>query len=85
MLDVNTTAPTVATLQGHSSPTTLAESCGLRYDVTQHFSTEAAGTSFCVQVATKEDVLGDKVLKCPPYLVTFWQRNTNQSNQEGGG
>lgn len=86
MLEVKTTDPAATTLHAHKSPTTIADSCGLRYDVSQHFSsTEDAGTSFCVQVRSQTDVLGDKVLKCPPYLVTFWQRNQNQSNQEGGG
>lgn len=84
MLEVKTTGPAAAvTLQAHSSPSTIAESCGLRYEVTQHFRAEEAGTSFCVQVVTQEDALGDKVLKCPPYLVTFWQRKPNQPNQEG--
>lgn len=81
MLEVKATGPTAAPLQAHNSPTTIVESCGLRYDVTQHFSTATAGTSFCVQVATLEDILGDKVLKCPPFLVTFWQRSPNLSSQ----
>lgn len=84
-LEVKATDPTATTLLAHNSPTTIADSCGLRYDVTSHFGTERAGTSFCVQVAAEDDVLGDKVLKCPPLLVTFWQRKPNQSNQEGGG
>ncbi|KAL7376564.1 hypothetical protein ABVT39_010619 [Epinephelus coioides] len=85
MLEVKATAPTATTLLAHNSPTTIADNCGLRYDVTTHFSTGTVGTSsFCVQVATQEDVLGDNVLKCPPFLVTFWQRSPNQSNQEGG-
>lgn len=84
MLEVKVTAPAATTLQAHNSPTTVAESCGLRYDVTQHFSTAGAGTTFCVQVVAQEDVLGDKVLKCPPYLVTFWQRDSNQSKHRGG-
>lgn len=90
MLEVKTTGPTAdataaVTLQVHSSPSTIAESCGLRYEVTQRFRAGEAGTSFCIQVVTQGDALGDKVLKCPPYLVTFWQRKSNQSNQEGGG
>lgn len=85
MLEVKATAPTNTTLLAHRSPSTIADNCGLRYDVTQHFSAEQAGASFCIQVTAQEDVLGDKVLKCPPYLVTFWQRNPKQSNQEGGG
>ncbi|XP_051269133.1 uncharacterized protein LOC127370806 [Dicentrarchus labrax] len=85
ILEFKVIAPTATTLHAHNSPTTIAENCGLRYDVTQHFSTERTGGSFCVQVVTQEDVLGDKVLKCPPYLVTFWQRNPSQSNQEGDG
>ncbi|KAI3362217.1 hypothetical protein L3Q82_012547 [Scortum barcoo] len=84
MLEVKATAPAATTLHAHNSPTTVAENCGLRYDVTQHFSTAGAGTTLCVQVVTQEDVLGDKVLKCPPYLVTFWQRDPNQSNHRGG-
>lgn len=84
-LEVKATAPSETTLLAHNSPTTIADNCGLRYDVTTHFSTEGVGTSFCVQVATQEDVLGDSVLKCPPFLATFWQRNPNQSNQGSGG
>lgn len=82
-LEVKATTPTATRLYAHHSPTTIAENCGLRYDVTPHFIQVDAGTSFCVQVVTSENVLGDNVLKCPPYLVTFWQRN--QPNQGGGG
>ncbi|CAJ1070750.1 hypothetical protein EPR50_G00170150 [Xyrichtys novacula] len=82
-LEVKTTSPTATPLHAHSNPTTVAESCGLRYDVTQHFSGATEGTSFCVQVGTLQDVLGDKVLKCPPFLVTFWQRSPNQFIQGG--
>lgn len=81
MLEVKTTGPTASTLPAHNSPTAIAENCGLLYDVTRHFSAENVGTSFCVQVITQ----GDEVLKCPPYLVTLWQRIQNQSNQEGAG
>ena len=81
MLEVKTTGPTASTLPAHNSPTAIAENCGLLYDVTQHFSAENVGTSFCVQVITQ----GDEVLKCPPYMVTLWQRIQNQSNQEGAG
>ncbi|KAF1377658.1 hypothetical protein PFLUV_G00203040 [Perca fluviatilis] len=83
-LEVKATVPTATILLTHNSPSIIADNCGLRYDVTPHFSTEKAGASFCVQVVAQEDVLGDKVLKCPPFLVTFWQRKPNQSNQEGG-
>lgn len=82
-IEVKATSPTTTILNAHNSPTTVAENCGLRYDVTQHFSMETTGTSFCVQAAIPGDVQGDKVLKCPPFLVTFWQRNSNQANQEG--
>lgn len=84
-LEVKATAPAATTLHAHNSPTTIAESCGLRYDVTRHFSTQNAGTSLCIQVATQEDALGDTVLKCPPYLVTFWQRSPNQRQQQSAG
>lgn len=73
------------TLHIHTSPTTVADNCGLRYDVTQLFITKQTGTSFCVQVVTQHDVMGDKVLKCPPFLVTLWQTNPNQSKHGGGG
>lgn len=84
-LEVKVTAPAATTLRVNSGSSTVADACGLRYDVTEHFSTATAGTSFCIQVITQEDVLGDSVLKCPPYLVTFWQRNPSYSNQQGGG
>lgn len=74
-LDVRVTAPAATTLRAHSGSSTVADACGLRYDVTEHFSAATAGTSFCVRVIAPEDVLGDRVLKCSPYLVTFWQRN----------
>ncbi|CAN9504523.1 unnamed protein product [Ophioblennius macclurei] len=74
-------------LRTHSGPATLDEGCGLRYDVTQHFSAHAAGTSFCVRVGAQqqeeEDASADRFLRCPPYLVTFWMRK--QSNQQDGG
>lgn len=79
MLEVRSTAPTVSALQPHSSPSTIADSCGLRYDVTQHLSTGSAGPSFCLRVSTRENVLGDSLLRCAPHLVTFWQRNQPSS------
>jgi len=84
-LKVRTTSLTATTLHIHNGPTTIAESCGLIYEVTPHFSAPNTETSFCVQVVTRENDLADKALKCPPYLVTFWQRNPNQSNQQVGG
>lgn len=84
-LEITVLDPTATMLQVHNNPTIISESCGLLYDTTQHFSSQDAGTSFCVQVVIKEDVLRDKVLKCPPFLVTIWQRNPNQSNQQGAG
>lgn len=84
MLEVKTTSPTVTTLQAHDSPTTIAESCGLLYEVTQLFSAEDAATSVCLQVATNNGAQGHSVLKCPPYLVTFWQKN-RPDRQECGG
>lgn len=74
-LEVNATSPTVSRLRVHDGPTTVAEGCGLLYEVTQLFTGEDAGTSVCLQVAANGDVQGHPVLRCPPYLVTFWQRN----------
>ncbi|TNN59165.1 hypothetical protein EYF80_030615 [Liparis tanakae] len=82
-LEVRATDPTAATLLAHDNPTTVADSCGLRYDVTPRFTTQRAGTSFCIQVVVQDDVLGDRVLRCPPFLVTYWQRNQDLANQEG--
>lgn len=82
MLEVRTTGPAVSTLQPHNSPSTIDDSCGLRYDVTQHFTAVNAGTSFCLHVITKDNVLGDDVLRCPPHLVTIWQKN--QPSSAGG-
>ncbi|KAF7653996.1 hypothetical protein LDENG_00075210 [Lucifuga dentata] len=84
-LELKSTAPTASTLDIHNSTTTIADSCGLRYDVTHHFNRENTGTSFCVQIVTQQSLLGDRLLKCPPFLVTLWQRVPNQSKQEGGG
>lgn len=84
MLEVKATAPTVTRLQVHDGPTTIAESCGFLYEVTWLFSAEDAGTSVCLQLTTNNDIQGHPVLKCPPYLVTFWQRN-HPDRQEGGG
>lgn len=75
-----TTTTTTAALQQHSFPSTIADNCGLRYDVTQHFSSGSSGTSFCVQVVNQQDALGDSVLKCPPFLASFWQRSPNQGS-----
>lgn len=82
MLEVRTTGPAASTLQPHNSPSTIDDSCGLRYDVTQHFTAVNAGSSFCLQVITKDNVLGDNVLRCPPHLVTIWQKN--QPSSAGG-
>lgn len=82
-LEVKTTDPSATKLHIHTYPITIANSCGLRYEVTQHFSTQTTGTLFCIQVVAQRDAVGDTFLKCPPYLVTFWQRN--QSNQQDVG
>ncbi|KAL6096739.1 uncharacterized protein ACO6RY_05995 [Pungitius sinensis] len=82
-LEVKATLPTAATLPAHHHPATVADSCGLRYDVTPHFSAGRAGASFCVQVDAREGVLGERVLRCPPFLVTLWQRGPEQHNREG--
>lgn len=79
-LEVRATATPATPLHAHSSHSVIPESCGLRYDVTRHFSSEDAATSFCVRV----EAVGD-VLQCPPFLVTLWKRSRSQSNQEGGG
>ncbi|KAM4634814.1 uncharacterized protein ACJ7VT_003760 isoform 2-T2 [Polymixia lowei] len=84
-LQLKSTAPTAGTLNGYYSPTTLATNCGLRYEVTHHFNTEQEGASFCVQINAPHGLLGDRMLRCPPFLVTFWQRSPNQSKQEGEG
>ncbi|KAL3042881.1 hypothetical protein OYC64_020740 [Pagothenia borchgrevinki] len=80
MLEVKATVPSATTLLRHNSPTTIADDCGLQYDVTPQFSTENTGNSFCVQVVSPV-----VVLKCPPFLVTFWERKPNQINQGGDG
>uniref|UniRef100_A0A087YPU1 Uncharacterized protein n=1 Tax=Poecilia formosa TaxID=48698 RepID=A0A087YPU1_POEFO len=82
-LEVKTTGPTATTLHANNRPTTIAESCGQIYEVTPHFTTPAAETSFCLQVVTQENEPGDRFLTCPPFLVSFWQRNPNQPSQQG--
>ncbi|KAK9532520.1 hypothetical protein VZT92_009900 [Zoarces viviparus] len=82
-LEVKATVPTSTTLLAHDNPITVPDNCGLRYDVTPHFNTESVGTSFCIQVVSLDDALGDRVLRCPPFLVTLWQRKADQPNQEG--
>ncbi|XP_029693759.1 uncharacterized protein [Takifugu rubripes] len=84
MLEVKATGPTVTRLQVHDGPTTVAESCGYLYEVTWLFSAEDAGTSVCLQVTTNNDIQEHPVLKCPPYLVTFWQRNHPDRQEDGG-
>ncbi|TNN53354.1 hypothetical protein EYF80_036421 [Liparis tanakae] len=52
-LEVRATDPTAATLPlARANPTAVADTCGLRYDVTPRFTAERAGASFCVQVTT---------------------------------
>lgn len=75
MLEVRSTAPTIRALHPHSSLSTIADGCGLRYDVTEHLSAGSEGALFCLQVTARENILGDNLLRCPPHLVTFWQRN----------
>ncbi|KAK2819285.1 hypothetical protein Q5P01_024846 [Channa striata] len=76
-------APAASTLRADRRASTIADTCGLRYDAGEQFSTDAAGTWFCIQVVTPDDDLGDKVLKCPPYLVTFWQRSPTSQRGDG--
>ncbi|MED6260621.1 hypothetical protein ATANTOWER_024512 [Ataeniobius toweri] len=84
-LEVKTTGPIVTPLHTNNSPTTIAESCGLIYEVTSHFTMPSTQTSFCVQVVTQENELGDRFLTCPPFMITFWQRNPNQPSQQDLG
>ncbi|KAK5852159.1 hypothetical protein PBY51_023652 [Eleginops maclovinus] len=85
LLEVKSTVPSATTLLAHNSSTTIADDCGLQYDVTPQFSTEKTGNSFCVQVVSPGGVVWDQVLKCPPFLVTFWERKPNQINLGGDG
>nr|XP_033951998.1 uncharacterized protein LOC117456286 [Pseudochaenichthys georgianus] len=84
MLEVRATVPSATPLLRHNSPTTIADDCGLQYDVAPQFSTENTGNSFCIQVVSPVDSPVD-FLKCPPFLVTFWERKSNQINQGGDG
>lgn len=76
-VEVNTTSPAATKLSVHIYPTIIAKSCGLLYDVTNYFSPVNTGTLFCIQT--------DKVPRCPPYLVIFWQRSSNQAHQKSYG
>lgn len=76
-VEVNTTSPAVTKLSVHMDPTIIADSCGLLYDVSPYFSPVNTGTTFCIQA--------DKVPTCPPYLVIFWQRSSNQAHQQSYG
>lgn len=79
-LDVQSTDGGHNRLTEHTSPTTLAEDCGLRYDVTGHFSMQESEMLFCIRIVNQQDNLLDRWLKCPPFVVTFWKRNSIESN-----
>ncbi|KAJ3605062.1 hypothetical protein NHX12_027112 [Muraenolepis orangiensis] len=87
-LEVKSTGPIVGTLRPHHGPTTLADDCGIRYEVTPIYrstpESPGAGQIFCVRVA-REPLSGDGMLKCPPFLVTVWQPREDQHKREGGG
>ncbi|XP_077479600.1 uncharacterized protein LOC144091264 [Stigmatopora argus] len=64
-----------AALPVDTTDITIPDSCGLRYDVSEHFGPGRRLDSFCVEVIRQQDV---QVPKCPPFLVTFWQRSVTQ-------
>ncbi|KAJ3605317.1 hypothetical protein NHX12_027366 [Muraenolepis orangiensis] len=87
-LEVMSTGPIMGTLRPHHGPTTLADDCGVRYEVTPIYrsmpESPETGLVFCVRV-TWEPLSGDRMLKCPPFLVTVWQLRADQHKREGGG
>ncbi|XP_077398994.1 uncharacterized protein LOC144034240 [Vanacampus margaritifer] len=60
-------------LNAHTDPITVPDACGLRYDVSEHFGPGRRVDSFCVEVVGQRD--SPATLRCPPYLVTYWQRS----------
>ncbi|KAJ3605436.1 hypothetical protein NHX12_027483 [Muraenolepis orangiensis] len=87
-LEVKSTGPVVGTLRPHHGPTTLADDCGIRYEVTPIYrstpESPGAGQVFCVRVA-REPLSGNGMLRCPPFLVTVWQPRSDQYKREGAG
>ncbi|KAJ3605503.1 hypothetical protein NHX12_027549 [Muraenolepis orangiensis] len=87
-LEVKSTGPVVGTLRPHHDPTTLADNCGVRYEVTPIYrstpESSETGLAFCVRVA-QEPLSRDRMLKCSPFLVTIWQPRADQHKREGGG
>ncbi|KAK0141308.1 hypothetical protein N1851_021637 [Merluccius polli] len=88
-LAVKSTGPVVGTLSAHGGPATLADDCGIRYEVTPIYQSTSEsmgkGLSFCIQVVALQPLSRDGMLKCPPFLVTIWQPSAAQPMREGGG
>lgn len=80
-----TVSPTTTKLSVHPSLPLISDDCGLLYDVTKHFDKENTESSICIQLSIQQHVPEDGVLRCPPYLVVFWQTDSNQADQNSGG
>lgn len=80
-----TTSPAGTKLRVHPSLPLIPNNCGLLYDVTMYFKQEISESTFCIQLSIQQQVPGDGVLRCPPYLVVFWQTDSNQAHLQSGG
>lgn len=78
-------SPAATKLSVHRSLPLVPDECGLLYDVTEHFNTENSESSFCIQLSSQQSVPAHGALRCPPYLVVFWQTDSNQAHVQSGG
>lgn len=80
-----TTSPAAARLSVHPSVPLISDGCGLLYDVTEHFTRENTESSFCIQLSSLQRVPAEGLLRCPPYLVVFWQTDSSLAHMQSGG
>ncbi|XP_062339788.1 uncharacterized protein LOC134038445 [Osmerus eperlanus] len=81
-----TLPPITDALWPHRQQSLLPNNCGLQFDITSHFTTGPREPKLCVKVNFQKSIVGNGVLRCPPFMVTMWQKKQNHSptNQERG-
>ncbi|KAJ7986775.1 hypothetical protein DPEC_G00331880 [Dallia pectoralis] len=58
----------------YKGPTPLSNLCGFLFDVTGHFTMTKRWPRFCMNVVSKQSIMGNGVLnRCQPFLALIWE------------
>ncbi|KAG5272783.1 hypothetical protein AALO_G00169250 [Alosa alosa] len=71
-------------LRPHRGQVPLSDECGLFYNVMDYFGGTKWEPFFCVKVVPHHHILGES-MRCPPFLVTVWQKQNHSPVNHGEG